>query len=72
MTTAALLYADLHTAPIGTASRLATPLCGIPVLTRTLSRLRRCTTLKHIVVVCPADQQVIGLLQNTVERARAG
>ena len=50
------MYADLEISPIGTASRLAEPMQGVPVLTRTLNRLLKVTEFDVIVVFCPESQ----------------
>jgi len=52
----AALYADLDRSPIGTRSRLAGELLGVPVLRRTVERLRRARRLDAIYVLCPSAQ----------------
>ncbi len=51
-----IIQANLTTSPLGTASRLADKLCGVPVLTRTLRRVCSAERLDDIIVVCPAGQ----------------
>ncbi len=57
MTTVAVVPVDLDSSPIGTAGRLASDLCGTPVLTRTLERIVAAATVDHIVVTCPGIQR---------------
>ncbi len=53
----AVIQADLETTPIGTRSRLADELGGIPILRRTVERLRRAKNISEVHVLCPAAQQ---------------
>ena len=75
MKTIAVLNADLNETPIGTRSRLAEPLAGVPILRRTVERLTRCKGLEHVVVTFPQAQanRVEPLLADTpaVLRPRA-
>lgn len=57
MKTAALLPVDLSRGPLGTRCRLADELNGVPVLRRTIARLRACRSLSSIVVISPPDQR---------------
>lgn len=52
----ALLQANLDVTPIGTRSRLATELAGVPVLRRTVSRISRAKLVQDVYVVAPPDQ----------------
>jgi len=56
MKTIAALIVDLDKSPIGTASRLAEPVAGAPVLRRTVDRLQRCRNLSDIVITAPPHQ----------------
>lgn len=56
MKTVAVIQVDLEHSPLGTASRLADDLQGVPVLTRTLRRAAAARRLDEIVVTCPAAQ----------------
>jgi hypothetical protein len=55
--TIAILDADLDVTPLGTRSRLAEPLGGVPVLRRTVDRLLRCRLPRRIIVLCPSVQR---------------
>lgn len=52
----AAIPADLEVTPIGTRSRLADELRGIPVLRRTVDRLRRAPSIEGVFVLCPSPQ----------------
>jgi spiro-SPASM protein len=52
----AAIEVDLTTSTIGTRSRAADPIHGIPVLTRTLQKLAQADKLQHIYLICPSDQ----------------
>ncbi|MCO6439280.1 MAG: SPASM domain-containing protein [Phycisphaerae bacterium] len=52
----AVVQADLEQSPLGTRSRLGEPLGGIPVLRRTVHRLRRCQCIEKVVVIAPPAQ----------------
>lgn len=52
----ALLQANLETTPIGTKSRLATELAGVPILRRTVNRISRAKLVQDVFVVAPPDQ----------------
>ncbi|MFQ5491627.1 MAG: SPASM domain-containing protein [Phycisphaerae bacterium] len=62
MKTVAAIDVDLVTTPLGTSSRQAAELSGVPVLLRTVQRVRRAQEVAEVHLVCPADQ---------VERCRA-
>lgn len=68
----AALHADLEQSPLGTASRLGAELAGVPVLRRTVERLRRCRLVADIVVSAPAAQReaVRSLLNGLVDDVR--
>ncbi|MCH9001132.1 MAG: SPASM domain-containing protein [Planctomycetes bacterium] len=53
----ATLQADLDGTPLGTRSRLADELCGIPVLRRTVERVQAIRRVEKIFVMCPEAQQ---------------
>ncbi|MGB0714334.1 MAG: radical SAM/SPASM domain-containing protein [Phycisphaerae bacterium] len=55
MKTIAAIFADLTTSTLGTASRLNTPLKGVPVLRRTVDRLRQVNSLASIHVGCSKE-----------------
>ena len=52
----AVLQADLEVTPIGTRSRLADELRGVPVLRRTVERVRRVKSIAEVHVLCPSSQ----------------
>ena len=52
----AVVDADLDTTPLGTASRQAQELHGVPVLRRTLERVCRAKRPDAVVLTCPPDQ----------------
>lgn len=52
----ATMTADLETTPLGTQSRLANELHGIPVLRRTVERVARAKRVDVIFVICPEAQ----------------
>ena len=52
----AALAIDLALSPLGTRSQLAEPLCGTPILRRTLQRLVRVKNLASIHLLTPVDQ----------------
>jgi radical SAM protein with 4Fe4S-binding SPASM domain len=52
----AALQADLEVTPLGTRSRLAEELRGVPVLRRTVERVRAAESVAQVLVSCPADQ----------------
>jgi len=52
----AVLQADLQVTPIGTRSRLGEELGGIPILRRTVERVRRAKNLAGVYVLCPTSQ----------------
>lgn len=52
----ATILADLETTPLGTASRLDVPIDGIPILTRTVQRVRACQRIGSILVLVPSTQ----------------
>jgi len=56
MTIIAAIRADLETSDIGTRSRLADELGGVPILRRTVDRLSRVRSVSTIYVLCPAGQ----------------
>ncbi len=56
MKVVAVIQVDLKHSPLGTASRLADDLQGVPVLTRTLRRASAARRLDEIVVTCPTEQ----------------
>ena len=51
----ATIQADLRVTPLGTRSRLADELVGIPVLRRTIERVRRIQGIDSIHLLCPVD-----------------
>ncbi|MCH7924702.1 MAG: hypothetical protein IIC51_04130, partial [Planctomycetes bacterium] len=53
----ATLQADLERTPLGTRSRLADELCGIPVLRRTVERVQAIRHVEKVFVMCPEAQQ---------------
>jgi len=57
MRIAAAIMADLERSPLGTASRLAAPLCGAPVLRRTVERAIQATRINGVIVICPSPQR---------------
>lgn len=52
----AVLLVDLERSPLGTAARLETAIGDVPVLRRTVQRLRRATRIAKIVLLCPPGQ----------------
>ncbi len=52
----AAIEVDLVTTPLGTRSRCADELGGVPVLRRTVERLMRCRNLAGIHLLCPPEQ----------------
>jgi spiro-SPASM protein len=72
MKTVALIDADLEKTPLGTRSRLADPLEGVPVLRRTVRQLAQVSRLSGITVVGPPDQvdSIAALLAQTPARVR--
>ncbi len=56
MSVSAVIPADLDTTPLGTRSRLADELCGVPVLRRTVQRVTRCEQIDAVIVTCPPAQ----------------
>ncbi|MCH8148034.1 MAG: SPASM domain-containing protein [Planctomycetes bacterium] len=69
----ATLQADLERTPLGTRSRLADDLCGIPVLRRTVERLQAVRHLEKVFVLCPEPQrdQCASLLDGTAAQVLA-
>lgn len=63
----AAMFADLEVTPLGTRSRLAEELAGVPVLRRTVERLLRIKQLDGIHVLCPLLQheRCVRLLHET-------
>ena len=55
-TTIAAVVCDLDVSPIGTRSRLAAPLAGTAVLTRTLASLSKVTPIDRIILLAPEAQ----------------
>lgn len=53
----ATIQADLLSTPLGTRSRLLDELVGVPVLRRTLERVRRVKGVHSIHLLCPLDQR---------------
>ena len=49
----ATIQTDLEATPIGTRSRLADELAGVPILRRTVERVRRAKNVAEIYVLCP-------------------
>ncbi len=66
----AVINADLETTPLGTRSRLADELGGVPVLRRTVQRVARATLLDEVYVLCPTTQyeRCAAMLQGTTAR----
>ncbi len=56
MNVPAVMIADLEVTPLGTGSRLAEEVAGVPVLRRTVQRLARVRQLAGIHVLCPPAQ----------------
>lgn len=56
MRTIGVVDADLEATPLGTTSRQAEDLAGVPVLRRTVERVCRAGRLDEVHVTCPADQ----------------
>lgn len=52
----AAVQVDLDESPIGTRSRAADELCGVPVLTRTLKQIASARRIGDVFVLCPPDQ----------------
>ncbi len=52
----AVIDADLENTPLGTRSRQAEPLCGTPVLQRTVARVLAAQEPVEVHVICPPDQ----------------
>lgn len=52
----AAIEVDLVTTPLGTRSRCADELGGVPVLRRTVEQLARCRNLAGIHLLCPPEQ----------------
>jgi len=67
ITNSAIVYADLTHGTLGNRSRLATPLGGIAILTRTIEQIQKAKRVDQIMVFCPTDQvdKVGALLKNT-------
>ena len=57
----AALAIDLAQSPLGTRSQLAEPLCGTPILRRTLDRLTRAKRIKRAIDAFPIYQNVVFL-----------
>ncbi len=53
----AVIQADLDATTLGTRSRLAEPLCGVPILRRTVMRVARASHVDSVHVVCPVGQR---------------
>ncbi len=53
----AAIQADFETTPIGTRSRLADELRGLPILRRTVDRLRQVESVEGVFVLCPSSQR---------------
>ncbi len=56
MSIIAVIQADLETTPIGTRSRLAEEVGGVPILRRTVERAAAVSHLDDVCVLCPTDQ----------------
>jgi len=52
----ATIQTDLEVTPLGTRSRLANELCGVPVLRRTVDRVRLAKRIEEVYVLCPTVQ----------------
>jgi len=70
----AAIHADFEQSPIGTQSRLAADLCGIAVLTRTLTRVQAVAGLHSVHLLVPSAQkaQLEPLLHGLQVRVHAG
>jgi radical SAM protein with 4Fe4S-binding SPASM domain len=70
MTVLAAMIADLRTTPLGTRSRLAHELAGVPVLRRTVERVARVNGAKRTYVLCPPAQydECVSLLAGVTAR----
>jgi len=66
----AIIYADLNQGTLGNRSRLATPLGGVAILTRTVKQIQKAKHLNQILVFCPADQmsEIETLLSGTTAK----
>lgn len=53
----AIIQADLETTPLGTRSRLADELAGVPVLRRTVDRLSAARRIDAVFLLCPLAQR---------------
>jgi len=53
----AALNADLDQTPLGTKSRLADELAGVPILRRTIQRITRTPSVQGVYVFCPTAQR---------------
>ncbi|MFQ5494398.1 MAG: SPASM domain-containing protein [Phycisphaerae bacterium] len=69
----AVVQADLEVTPLGTRSRLADDLMGVPVLRRTLLRLARASRVSTVYVLCPGEQHArcVSLLRGVDAVVRA-
>lgn len=56
MKSLATITADLRTSPLGTRSRLADSLAGIPLLRRTVKRVLQSRRIMGVCLIAPADQ----------------
>jgi len=56
----AAIEIDLQQSAIGTASRLADDLGGVPVLTRTIRRILGAQRIERLFVICPGEQIAAG------------
>ena len=57
MNVIAVIQADLETTTLGTRSRLADELAGVPVLRRTVERLSAAKCIAAVYVLCPLAQR---------------
>lgn len=67
MNVTAVMIADLEVTPLGTISRLAEEIAGVPVLRRTVQQLARVRQLDGVHVLCPPAQheRCVRLLDDT-------
>jgi radical SAM protein with 4Fe4S-binding SPASM domain len=57
MKTIAAIQVDLEVTPLGTRSRLADDMLGVPVLRRTVERVARATQVEKVFLLCPPSQR---------------
>jgi len=60
----AAICANLEVTPLGTRSRLAQPLDGVPILRRTVDRVLRSKRLEGVAVLVPKSPRLLWLQRN--------